>query len=347
MQVSLDLPRDQLLGWIGKQLGGGFRAVVAEEGEGDILGQIEKFELIASRKKDIVKTSKLVSDKFNVAISEEWRAAELKHMLMKSEARLEKLKFQKRCLEQNKWVDMGKLRGVRIVQLTGEFCPESSIASGKELAVEIHNVWGNVYEKFTKELSHRAKEEEAMKNSFSEISDKSVTNRRNLVLEDYLHERFLLKKLKEKRKEMEEYLRDRISVLSSELHAIRDLGRIKQEAEAEKHSEMNRHIEASERMLEWQLMEEQILIERQLAEIDEKFDSKIKRYQAELVRLRKIGKIEADFVKEKDFVIDIFKSEISLIRRDVRDIESAISQFRSALRKEDKLRREHSKILRE
>ena len=352
--VSLDLPRDQLLGWIGKQLSSGFRSCVSlsTSDEFDSSNQIDSSIRILELKRKILKTSRQIGEKFNSAVSEEWRRAELKHMLLKAEIRLQKLRFQRKCLSLGDWVEVRQLRAGgngRLIELTGDGYSEifpQYIEKIDLLSIEIQSVWEKLNSKFASELNHRSKEEEAMKKSFQELADKSISQKRNFALEDNLHERFLLKQLKENRRKQEESLRVKIANFSAQLHSVRDLGRIKQESENAKNAQIHRHVEANERMLEWQLMEQQIRLEQQLSEIDEKFESKIKRCKNEIFKLRNVAQIEHSFVKEKDDVINLFKSEISNLRRDIRDIESATSQFRAALRKEDKARRDQAKVLR-
>ena len=356
--VSLDLPREQLLGWIGKQLAGGLRGAAVLEGEVVYDGEkeIEKLRKVLKLKKEIVRTSKEIAGKFNEAVSQEWRNVELRHMLTKAKIRREKLAFQKECMESGDWIDLSSERGgILIIQLTQDQKYKNVVSSlfiprAQSLSTEISSVWENLYSKFTKELTYREKQDAVMRESFQtqkSTNGESVSLRRNCVFEDNLHERYLLKKQREKRRELEQCLKERIASLAAELHSLRDLDRIKVATEEAKVSQLSRHVEASERMLEWQLMEQEIALQKELSLVDEKYDSKIKRVHSEVKKLRNVANIEQNFIREKDAVIDSFKADISELRRDVRDIEATITKFRSALRKQDKIRRDEAKILRE
>jgi hypothetical protein len=166
-------------------------------------------------------------------------------------------------------------------------------------------------------------------------------------LDEYLQERFLLKKQKESRKVVEQELREKIASLSSELHGIRDLHRVKKVFVESRNNETQKQIEASERMIEWQLMEEQLRLEREMKELDAHYVPKIERMRREIAKVSDIANIEAQVVDEKTNVLDHFKADINVLRGDIRDIETAVSQFRTVLRKEAKIQRDQAKAVRE
>jgi hypothetical protein len=60
-----------------------------------------------------------------------------------------------------------------------------------------------------------------------------------------------------------------------------------------------------------------------------------------------IAEVESQFAEEKIPSVERCKEAISVLRRDIRDIENAVSEFRTVLRKEEKIRRDQEKALRE
>ena len=352
MSISLDLPRDELIGWIGKQISLGVRST-ASPPVSDKSSVMVKISEIADTKKEIVTISKAISEKINYLISEKWRSVELEHTLLKAQTRRDKLLFQLAAVEGGKFTSesVGTRNPATVVSIRApgfESVVEAAEARTTTLLTHAEAVWKECYREYFDDVKNREQQEKLISASFAgDSSDASIASRRAAVLEDYLHERYLLKQQKERRSELEAKLRNKIAALSAELHSIRDLSRIKAVVDESKHSEFNQEMEMGERMLEWQLMEDEIRLERQVRDVDVKYESKIARLKRDISRVTEVFKVENEFISEKDEAMQIFKNEISLLRGDMRAIEQAISQFRSFLRHDEKVKRQNAQGLRE
>ena len=314
-QISLDLPRSELIGWIGHQLAGGYRSVPPPPSQTLNEHQLgEKLATLFETKKSITNSARSISEKTNALISESWRTVELKHSLLRLKAKDNRLNNEE----------------------------------AEALTVESEKVWGDMYLQLVTLAKQREQEEALMAASFKDPIDDSIANRRAYMLDDYLHERHLLKEQKSKREKLEKALRERIAKISAQLLAVKDLGRVKDAIDDSRRCEIADQIESSERQLEWQLMEEQIQLERDLRDVESRYSPRIARMQAEIVKLSEISKVESAFINEKSATIGEFKEEIAMLRQDAKDIETAVNQFRTLLRKEEKNRRDAAaKILRE
>ena len=315
-QVSLDLPRTELIGWIGQQLSTGHRSVPPPDTGAMTEAELsEKLARLLSLKKEITAVSRSIAERTNAAISDAWRTIELKHTLLRMKAKRD-----------------------------GQAPPEETDA----LTIEAERVWGECYLQLVTLAKQREQEGALALASFKDPIDESVAQRRALILDDYLHERHILKERRSKRERLEKGLREKIAKLSAQLLAVKDIGRVKDVVDDSRRSDIANKIESSERQLEWELMEEQIQLERDLRDLDSKYGPKIARMQAEIVKMSDISKVESAFINEKSDIISAFKEEIALLRQDAKDIDTAVSQFRTLLRKEEKSRREQAaKIIRE
>lgn len=356
MQISLDLPRDELVGWIANQLAAGVRNVPPPDSLGDMQAIKRKLERLLALKKQIVTVSRAVSEQASSLFSEEWKNVELKHGLIRAEQKMRRIEYQLACVKNKETEDEITQWGTRIVQLTApgydENVVQPSLAAVNRLSSEADQIWEKTYAGMIDAFKRREQEEKLMVRSLagSDGSDyflEKLTKAKASLTEDYLHERFLLKKQREYREKTEKLLRERIATLSAELHTVRDLDRVKQVVEESKMSSMHKEIENNERMLEWRLMEEQIRLEREHKELENRYVPKIERMKREAARINELVKAESEFVAEKLCVIDQLKEDINAVRLDVKDIETAISEFRTVLRKDAKLRREQAKVLRE
>ena len=353
--MELDLPRDELIEWIGKQLAMGIRNVPppasCESNFGDTRKKLDRlFEL----KKMIVKSSREASDKAVNVASERWRSIELKHSLIRSECKSRKLEYQFNCIRNKEFDDLTTQWGTRIVELTGshydDLVVNPSIEAANELTTEAEKIWTQTYSEMNECIKRREREESMISKSLSASSDTLLDHLgkvKTSMTEDLLHERYLLKKQGECRKRTEASLRDRIAALSAELHTVRDIDRVKQGIEESRLSSMNKKIEENERMLEWQLIEEQVRLEKEIRDIELRYKPKIERIQRELIRTSDIAYAESEFVAEKKDAVEMIKQEIADLRAIIKEIETAVSSFRTQLRKEEKLKREHAKALRE
>jgi hypothetical protein len=311
--MQLDLPRDDLVEWVQKQLAGGVRNVPYTDPSQDLA---EKLERLLKLKRDIVKMSRQVAERSTLCVSEKWRSVEIKHSLVRAQYKLQ----------------------------------YASIDDLHALSGESETVWNELYAKLDQIMKRREKERGLMEASLNINPDglsEFLSTRRTALLDEYLQERFLLKKQKESRKVVEQELREKIASLSSELHGIRDLHRVKKVFVESRNNETQKQIEASERMIEWQLMEEQLRLEREMKELDAHYVPKIERMRREIAKVSDIANIEAQVVDEKTNVLDHFKADINVLRGDIRDIETAVSQFRTVLRKEAKIQRDQAKAVRE
>jgi hypothetical protein len=278
------------------------------------------------------------------------------HSLQRAKDKMRRLEYQLKCIKGDEFEDETTQWGTRIVQLTGpgfeETVVEPSMAAIKELSTEAEKVWEKTYAGLLDQFKRRELEEKLMTRSLtgtdgSDYFIEKLERAKASLTEVYLHERFLLKKKREYRAKTEKMLRERIATLSAELHTVRDLTRVKQVMEDSKMSAMHKEIENNERMLEWQLMEEHIRLEREHKEHEARFVPKIEKIKRETARINELAKTESNFVSEQLSVIDQLKEDINAVRLDVKDIENAISEFRTVLRKDAKLRREQAKVLRE
>lgn len=344
--VSLDLPREQLIGWIAKQLALGVRSTNA-----NIIADfyLEKSEKTFDLKKEIVRISKTISDKINSCISEEWHGMELQHTLLKAMNKRDRLDFQFDCIRSGNFRQIPNK--LPTVVLTGEGLDELQVEAShraEELLKDQDAIWSACYKEFYQDLKSREDQEKLIIHSLkSSSNDDAVASRRAALLEDYLQERFLLTQSRGRRRALEGQLRERVALLSAELHSVRDLARVKSAIDDSKQTEMNHDIEMNERRLEWELMEDEIRLERGIKEIDGKYQQKLERLKHEIASHEEVFKIENAFISEKDELIHLFKSEISQVRQDVKAIENAISQFKSFLRHADKTNRQNTKVLRE
>lgn len=355
MQVSLDLPRDELIQWVSQQLAEGVRNVAAPPQED--LEQVKvNLEKLLELKKQIVTLSRTISEQSKCVCSEKWRTIELKHGLTRAEYRDRRVRYQLESVKNKEFEDETTHWGTRIIQLTGKGYQEKvldpSLEAVTELSKESENVWSDVYSELM-EISKRREHEEAListslvgKAGTDGFLEKLAKLKASL-LEDYLHERFLVKKQHEYRERTEQALRERVAALSAELHTVRDLDRVKQVIDETKLSTAQKQMESQERMVEWQLMEEQIKLERDIKSLESAYAPKIERALREIAKVSEVARMEADFADDKQQAIDQCKDEIAGIRRDVKDIETAISEFRTVLRKEERMRREQAKVLRE
>lgn len=347
--MQLDLPRDELIEWIGKQLAMGIRNVPPPPSTFTGSSR-QKLERLVGLKRDVVKYAREAADKANNVASERWRSIELKHSLFRSELKLRKLDYQLKCVCSKGFDDETTHWGTRIIHLKNpnynELVIQPALESVSSLTSEADQVWSVVYSGLIETQKRREREEELISSSLSVSPDNLARTKKDLM-ESYLQERYLLKKQREYRDRLEKSLRERIAALSLELHTVRDLDRVKQVMEESRMSTMNKQIETNERMLEWQLMEEQIRLDREIRDIEARYAPKIDRVQRELIRVSDIAHVESEFVAEKQEVVDMVKSGIEELRRDVKEIETAVSNFRTVLRKDAKIKREQAKVLRE
>ena len=353
MEIALDLPRDQLIEWIKKQLAGGVRNVPGLEVQSSE-AIVDKLEEILTAKRDIIRLSRQLADKSVLALTEKWRSIELQHALIRAQFKLRKAEYQDNCMRRGEFEEETSEKGVVTVKLTGpdfvEKVARPTVDSINQLTTESEVVWREVYEKLTHLMRRREKEMSLIQNSLASERDsihEFLVKKRDALLEEYLHERHLLKKQKEIRVSLEQSLRDQIASLSTELHTIRDMHRVKQVIQDSCLNETKKQIEANERMVEWQLMEEQIRLEREIKDLEARYRPKIERVRREIAKISEIARVEAEVMEQKSGVLDSVREEIYLLRRDTRDIETAISQFRTVLRKDEKLKREQAKVLRE
>jgi hypothetical protein len=351
MEIALDLPRDQLIEWIKKQLAAGVRNVPQVPGSEAI---VDKLEEILIAKRDIIRLSRQLADKSLLALTEKWRCIELQHALIRAQFKLRKTEYQENCIKRNEYEEEINENGVVTVKLTGpdfvETVAQPTVAAFDRLTNESETVWKEVYEKLTQLMKRREQEMALIEKSLSSDNNsvyEFLVKKRDALLDDYLHERHLLKKQKETRASLEQSMRDKIASLSTELHAIRDMHRVKQVIQESRLSDTKKQIETGERMIEWQLMEEQIRIEREINDVEARYRPKIERVRREIAKVSEIARVEAQVMEQKTGILASIKEEINLLRRDTRDIETAISQFRTVLRKDEKLKREQAKVLRE
>lgn len=349
----MDLPRDQLIEWIKKQLASGVRNLIQVSGSEAI---VDKLEEILIAKKDIIRLSRQLADKSVLNLTQKWRTVELQNALIRAQYKLRKAEYQENCIKRNEYEEeINNENGVVTVKLTGQDFIETvarpTLAAFDRLTSESETVWKEVYEELTQLIKRREQEMALIEKSLAS-DNKNVYEflfkKRDALLEDYLHERHLLKKQKETRVSLEKYLRDKIASLSTELHAIRDMHRVKQVMQESRLSETKKQIETGERMIEWQLMEEQIRIEREIKDVETtRYRPKIERVRREISKISEIARIEAQVMEQKSGILASIKEEINVLRRDTRDIETAISQFRTVLRKDEKLKRDQAKVIRE
>ena len=337
----MELPREELIGWISKQLGSGLRNV---GGEGGMEKLVEQITSVYEIKKLIIKFSKQVSNLVQNSISEQWRAVEIRNQLVQAEY---VLREKQMLMDQVEGGNFEKNNELILVKINDKIFTEFINHTRAELdTLNIDTVWNEVLSRYNEDLKTRKSEDEMLRMDSSN-KDNNISSKRQAALEMYLHERFLVKQQRERREQVELELREKISRFACNLHAIRDLHRIKQVVDEQKLSHVNEVVEMEERQMEWRLIEDEIMLVREIKQVREKGELKCEKIKELNYKLNNVYLIEKGFVGDKKLTVDAFRKEISEVRKSVKDLESTISKFKSYLRHDERVRREEAKGVRE
>ena len=346
-EISLDLPREHLIGWIGKQLAVGVRV---GEGRVQFADLAKTLHHILETKKKIVKNSKLLSDKLASLSADEWRNAVASANVVLEKNKLALAQYERKRVAEGAFeISSGRVE----VEADDEFADHllsEWLARTVGSLSEINRVWTEVADKLSSDAVGRSEEQKLFMteiNSHGNGIFDSISNKRQLLMEQYLHERYLLKKLRDSRAELEKELRGRIAALSAQLHVSGDVGRVAAVAAEEHRQEKDEQQMMHERKREWRLMEEENRLVKSLQEIDGKANERLTRLHTQIQKCAQVQQIETSFILQKSECLRTFKGEVAMLRSTVRRIENSISKFRAYLREDEKARRATAKILRE
>lgn len=294
----VDMPREQLIGWIAKQLSLGVRGGTPMSPADQVESLSKQLSELHANKKKIVQLSKDVSNLVHAAISEAWKSVELEGQLIATSSAAELDAFSENTLP---------------------------------------SVWEHIKAMYEEDIRTRA-EEDKLREAAGGVT-LNTSGKCKAAIEQYLHERYLVKKQQETRSAIEKELRERMAKLSGDLHTMKDFGRVKEAVMAQERAHQEDQMDMDQRQQEWRLMEEEANLVRAIDGAKEKGEQKCERMRSALSRLNQTYILEKDYLREKEERTKYFKGEISKFRMDVRNIETAISKFRSYLRHEDKVRR--------
>jgi len=314
---EVQLPREELIGWISKQLSTGIRSINPGSSNEDVETMRSQLTETNRLKKQILKKSKLISNLINSGIAEEWRYIELEN--------------QKRMCE----------RRNRELHAALNFVHDDHIDVVSDLQSKITTKWTEIEKRFSDDSLARKSEDSLLDSDLLAMKKFSalISTKRLAALDESLHEQFLLKQQKEKRLVQERALKEMAAKLSSELHATRDLERVQRDRKEEQSAVRDEKIEAEHRQLEWNLMEEEIRLTRELKILREGSHVRQEKLRSQITQINTIYCAEKSFVDDQARMIKVFKDEISRLRLVIRDLETTISRFKSYLRHAEKSRR--------
>ena len=336
----VELPEEELIAWISKQLSLGIRAVGDEmEGACGIEEAVATIENAFKLKKEIVKTSKQISSYINNILVEEWKLVETEMALLDQR---KKIAEQKAILAsaKNGSFTIHHEDIISFPVTTAEVNVDDSTYVREYLDIltqfrkRIEPVWQTIGSQFEEDLLARKAEDELLE-SDAKGNRKFITSlsdKRQVALDEYLNERFILKRQKEKRDETEGELRRELAALSSQLHAKRDLERVKEAVEIEETSKRDTEKETKEREMEWKLMDEEINLTRKLKILEEKSSVRNEKICEDMAKLEHMYFEEREFVELQMRGVEFFRAEISALRSEVKEIEQTVSRFKSYLR---------------
>ncbi len=337
----VELPQDQMIAWISKQLSLGIRSSQDSNGEdtGDMNTVIDSIEKAFNLKKEIVKTSKQISSYLNNVLVEEWKLSESEFALIDQEKRLAE---QKAVLESVKrgWCKARRdtIASQSVMMAEVDICGADYVRKYidilSEFRKQMESKWSSLESQYEEDLLARKAEDELLETDAKGNRKfvTSISDKRQVALDVCLNERFILKKQKERRTEIETELKRELAALSSQLHAKRDLERVKETVEIEQVSKREAEKESKEREMEWKLMDEEIALTRKLKQLEEKFGLRNEKISNEIQQTENLFLEEREFVSTQMKGVEFFRSEISGLRSEVKEIEQTVSRFKSYLR---------------
>ena len=340
-QVDIvELPQDELIAWISKQLSLGVRATAACDPENGVAQAIPSIERAFELKKEIVKTSKQISSYINNIMVEEWRLVEAELAVLEQETKLaENVAILENVKKGNFSLSREKLGSQTVSTVnvaldgTAEYLA-NRIDIMNEFRNRIESLWKQIETNYEEDLLARKAEDELLESDG--VGNRnfvtSLSSKRQIALDECLNERFLLKRQQERRSETESELRRELAALSSQLHARRDLDRVKEAVDGEDAAIREAQQESQDRETEWKLMDEEINLNRRLKNLSEKFAHRHEKISHEMAKVEQMYYEERDFVENQMRGIDFFKTEISGLRLEVKEIEQMVSRFKSYLR---------------
>ena len=272
--MNIDLPRDELIGWISKQLMMGVRTFTLPPSKEIKTYMVDIYE----KKKLIIKLSRQISNLIHNNISECWRSVEISHQLKQAEIILEEKLSILEMIKMKKYKEKNNNFEIIIsvemdLEIYSKFVENSLNKLNHKLCID--KVWSEmIISRYNEDIKTRKSEDEMLQILSEKLNNITVlSDKRQGALEMYLHERFMVKKQLEIREKIENELREKISRFSVEMHAIKDINRIKQILDEEQMS--NEIVEMEERQLEWRLMEDEIRLVGKIRECREKGEEKI------------------------------------------------------------------------
>jgi hypothetical protein len=340
-QPAVDLPREELIGWISKQLSLGIRSRPNESSpDTSVVSTVTRtFEL----KKEILKNSKNISNFINNKFAEQWRKVELENQLLFAQWKHERLLEAARAQADHiLWHNGTVTVYVNVLQ-------EPHIHTLSDFQSSLDRKWSEIETKFSADISARTSEDQMIQSDLASTRStvKLVHDKQQISLDQCLHERFLLKQLKQNRELKESELRKLITSLSAKLHHLRDRTRIRESKLTEQKAHVQEMTESEKREIEWQLMEDEIRLTRELRQVHEAAKIRCEKLHLRISNLNLNAAAERAFIDEQSKMIGVFREEIARIRIAVRDMENTVSRFKSYLRHSEKSKRVGHKIVHE
>jgi hypothetical protein len=348
----VELPQDQLIAWISKQLSLGIRSSQQNDGveKSGMNSVITSIEAAFSLKKDIVKSSKQISSYLNNILVEEWKVVETEFALIDQQRKLAEQKAIMESVKRGCCKAQREIIGTHSVIMAEVDISDTSYVRTyidllDEFRKRIESQWLGIESQYEEDLLARKAEDELLETD-AKGNQKFITSisvKRQTALDVCLNERFILKKQKERRLEFETELKRELAALSAQLHAKRELDRVKETVESEQDSKRDAEKEAKEREMEWKLMDEEIALTRKLKQLEDKFGVRNEKISNEIQQTENMILGERQFVSTQMKGVEYFRKEISRLRLEVKEIEQTVSRFKSYLRhakKEDRKVRE-------
>jgi len=336
----VELPQDELIAWVSKQLSLGVRGVVNDvENASGIDKAVSMIDDAFKLKKEIVKASKQISSYLNNILIEEWKLIETEMALLDQ---------RKKIAEQNAILTSLRNRDYTVhvdeivscpvlnaeVTISNPSFVKEHIDLYNDFRKRIESVWTKIEAEYEEDLLARKAEDELLEMDAKGNKQfvMSLSEKRQIALDEYLNERFILKRQKERREELETEMRRELAALSSQLHAKRDLDRVKEAVVVEETVKKDADKESREREIEWKLMDEEMHLTRKLKSLEEKFAARNEKICDEIAKVEHMYSEEREFVETQMRGVEFFRAEISALRAHVKEIEQTVSRFKSYLR---------------
>lgn len=336
----VELSQEELIAWISKQLSLGIRGVIDEnEGVSGIDNAVSMIDNAFKLKKEIVKTSKQISSYVNNILVEEWRLIETELALLDQRRKIAEQKAMLQSLKDGSVeVHREEILSCPVIKaevtINGSSYVREYIDLFHQYRKQVDSVWKGIESQYEEDLLARKAEDELLETD-AKANRKFVTTlseKRQKALDEYLNERFILKRQKARREETERELRRELAALSSQLHAKRDLERVKGAVAVEETVKRDTEKEAKEREMEWRLMDEEINLTRKLKSFEEKTAIRNEKICDEMAKLQDMYSEEREFVDSQMRGVEFFRAEIAGLRAEVKEIEQTVSRFKSYLR---------------